>query len=168
MLGTIAATVFPQASSIGNGAEQETTRKAGWGQTLGTQNQIKKCTLYPGCRSRGSKQAVRKMTIQQMDRKGRKRDEGSQLRDCRGRRQWVPEAAWARVNRGRRHLHGKQSGLAKWTQNIKAKRNLKPGPEQWHHCTRTDSEEVWVISWLKWEEKALGLTIESQLRKTVL
>lgn len=87
MLGTIAATVFPQASSIGNGAEQETTRKAGWGQTLGTQNQIKKCTLYPGCRSRGSKQAVRKMTIQQMDRKGRKRDEGSQLRDCRGRRQ---------------------------------------------------------------------------------
>lgn len=37
MLGTIAATVFPQVSSIGNGAEQETTRKAGWGQTLRTQ-----------------------------------------------------------------------------------------------------------------------------------
>ena len=29
MLGTIAATVFPRASSIGKGAEQETTRKAG-------------------------------------------------------------------------------------------------------------------------------------------
>lgn len=37
MLGTIAETVFPQASSIGNGAEQGTTRKVGWGQTLGTQ-----------------------------------------------------------------------------------------------------------------------------------
>ena len=29
MLGTIAATVFPRDSSIGKGAEQETTRKAG-------------------------------------------------------------------------------------------------------------------------------------------
>lgn len=68
--------------------------------------------------------------MQQMDRKGKKRQEGSQLRDCRGRRQCIPEAAWAKVIRGRRHLYGKQSGLANEHNNIKAKRNLKPGPEQ--------------------------------------
>ena len=169
MLGTIAATVFPRASSIGKGAEQETTRKAGWAQTLGnTENQIKKCTLYPGCRSRGSKQAVRKMTMQQMDRRdrrGRKREEGSQLRDCRGRRHEYLKHPGQKVTEAEGTYTGNSQA---WQMNTKHKGEKKS--EAW---TRTvtplykDSEEVWVISWLKWE-KALGLTVDSQLLKIVL
>ena len=70
-------------ASSREGSRAGDNREAGWGETLeDTENQVKECALYPGCRWQGSTAAVRQITLQQMDWKDREIGGGQPVRDC--------------------------------------------------------------------------------------